>query len=419
MRGSVRGVVSGAIPGVIPGVMRALLLIVLAAALSACASARLAMEDSLGYGWQALRGHLHVLAQARDLQDWLEDPQTPPALRDRLALVQEIRTFASQDLGLPDNRSYRRYADLKRPFAVWNVFSAPELSLQLDTWCFPVLGCISYRGYYDPAQAQQLADRLAALGREVHVGGIAAYSTLGFTPDPVLNTFVALPDGELARLLFHELAHQVVYVGDDTMFNESFATAVELAGVERWLATRDAATRERAAIDARRRREFLTLLRAARSSFETLYQSDAPAERKRAGKRALQCQLQAAYQAMRNDRWSGYRGYDRFFATPPSNAQLAAIATYDELVPGFLALLGETTLAASTPDRAVAPGLTTLEPFFERVRALAKEPRDARRAVLAAALERASREQAGPRDSVRDTGKPLFDPSSICDFATL
>lgn len=236
--------------------MRTLLLIAVALALSACASARLAVEDSLGYGWQALRGHLHVLAEARPVQDWLDDPQTPPALRARLALVQEIRAFAAHDLGLPDNRSYRSYADLKRPYAVWNVFSAPELSLKLDTWCFPVVGCISYRGYYDQAQAQQFADRLAAQGREVHVGGIPAYSTLGFTPDPVLNTFIGLPDGELARLLFHELAHQVVYVGDDTMFNESFATAVEVAGVERWLATRDVTTRERYAVYAGRRRDF-------------------------------------------------------------------------------------------------------------------------------------------------------------------
>ncbi|NBS96975.1 MAG: aminopeptidase [Betaproteobacteria bacterium] len=390
--------------------IRTLFLIAVALALSACASARLAVEDSLGYGWQALRGHLHVLTQARPVKDWLDDPQTPPALRARLALVQEIRAFASSDLGLPDNRSYRSYADLKRPYAVWNVFSAPELSLKLDTWCFPVVGCISYRGYYDQAQAQQFADRLAAQGREVHVGGIPAYSTLGFTPDPVLNTFIGLPDGELARLLFHELAHQVVYVGDDTMFNESFATAVEVAGVERWLATRDVTTRERYAVYAGRRRDFLTLLRAARSSLEGLYRSDDPEDRKRAGKQVLQCQLQTAYQTMRDERWGGYSGYDRFFARPPNNAQLAAVGTYDELVPGFLALLGETEVA----------GTKTLEPLFERVRALASESRDARRAALAAAVSKAvAADRLVATDITRDTGKPRFDPASTCNSRRL
>ena len=390
--------------------IRTLLLIAVALALSACASVQLAMEDSLGYGWQALRGHLHVLTQARPVQDWLDDPQTPPALRARLALVQEIRAFASSDLGLPDNRSYRSYADLKRPYAVWNVFSAPELSLKLDTWCFPVVGCISYRGYYDQAQAQRFADRLAAQGREVHVGGIPAYSTLGFTPDPVLNTFIGLPDGELARLLFHELAHQVVYVGDDTMFNESFATAVEVAGVERWLATRDVTTRERYAVYAGRRRDFLTLLRAARSSLEGLYRSDDSEDRKRAGKQVLQCQLQTAYQTMRDERWGGYAGYDRFFASPPNNAQLAAVGTYDELVPGFLALLGETEVA----------GTKTLEPLFERVRALANESRDARRAALAAAASKAvATDRLVATDITRDTGKPRFDPASTCNSRRL
>jgi len=150
---------------------------------------------------------------------------------------------------------------------------------------------------------------------------------------PGSEYFIGLPDGELARLLFHELAHQVVYVGDDTMFNESFATAVEVAGVERWLATRDVTTRERYAVYAGRRRDFLTLLRAARSSLEGVYRSDDPEDRKRAGKQVLQCQLQTAYQTMRDERWGGYTGYDRFFARPPNNAQLAAVGTYDELVP--------------------------------------------------------------------------------------
>jgi predicted aminopeptidase len=320
-------------------------------------------------------------------------------------LVQDIRSFASKELGLPDNRSYRSYADLKRPYAVWNVFAAPELSLQLDTWCFPVVGCISYRGYYEQAQARQFANRLAADGREVHVGGVPAYSTLGFTPDPVLNTFINLPDGELARLVFHELAHQVVYVDDDSTFNESFATAVEVAGVERWLATRDLATRERYALYAERRRDFLTLLRAARLSLDSLYRSEQIESQKREGKRVLQCQLQNAYQALRNGRWGGYSGYDRFFAKPPNNAQLAAVGTYDELVPGFLAMLREVDAAGTKP----------LVLFFDQVRVLAEESRATRRAKLATMATGATLAS----DAGLNPGKPLFDPSSICDVRTL
>ena len=383
--------------------MRNFVLLAILTTLSACAPTRL--SEPVGYGWQALRGHLHVLAEARPLQEWLDDPTTGPALRDRLLLVQDIRSFASKELGLPDNRSYRSYADLKRPYAVWNVFAAPELSLQLDTWCFPVVGCISYRGYYDQAQARQFADRLAVDGREVHVGGVPAYSTLGFTPDPVLNTFIGLPDGELARLVFHELAHQVVYVDDDSMFNESFATAVEVAGVERWLATRDSATRERYALYAGRRQDFLTLLRAARSSLDALYRSEQPEAQKREGKRVLQCQLQKAYQTLRNGPWGGYSGYDRFFAKPPNNAQLAAVGTYDELVPGFLAMLRDADPAGTRP----------LVPFFDRVRVLAKESRATRRATLANLGNLAT----AAMDARLNPGKPLFDPSSFCDVRTL
>jgi len=380
--------------------------------LGACAPTRL--SEPVGYGWQAVRGHLHVLAEARPLEDWLNDPTTPRPLRDRLLRVEDIRTFASKELGLPDNRSYRSYADLKRPYAVWNVFAAPELSLQLDTWCFPVVGCISYRGYYDQAQARQFADRLAADGREVHVGGVPAYSTLGFTPDPVLNTFINLPDGELARLVFHELAHQVVYVDDDSTFNESFATAVEVAGVERWLATRDSETRERYATYAARRQDFLTLLLAARSSLDALYRSEQPEGQKREGKQVLQCQLQKAYQALRNGPWGGYSGYDRFFAKPPNNAQLAAVGTYDELVPGFLAMLHE----------ADPTGIKPLDLFFDRVKTFAKKPRATRRAQLATMANLAPAATAATAvtvgsDAGLNPGKPLFNPSSFCDVRTL
>jgi len=168
-----------------------------------------------------------MLEAARPIPDVIADPQAAPPLKQRLERAQQMRTFASAQLGLPDNGSYTRYADLKRPYVVWNVFATPELSLQLKQWCYPVVGCAGYRGYFDKAAADATADELRAEGYEVNVSGVPAYSTLGWFADPLLNTFVGGTEGQLAGLLFHELAHQVVFVGGDTTFNESFATTVE------------------------------------------------------------------------------------------------------------------------------------------------------------------------------------------------
>ncbi|MBC7446116.1 MAG: aminopeptidase, partial [Polaromonas sp.] len=203
----------------------------LAAGLAGCAD--------LGYYWQSVNGHLLLLNAARPVQDWLDDARTPAALKARLALAQRIRRFAVSELGLPDNPSYQRYADLHRSAAVWNVVAAPEFSLALQTWCFPLAGCVGYRGYFQEAEARAEAARLAAQGLETSVYGVPAYSTLGWLNwaggDPLLSTFIGYQEGELARLVFHELSHQVVYAAGDTMFNESFATAVERLGGQRWL----------------------------------------------------------------------------------------------------------------------------------------------------------------------------------------
>jgi predicted aminopeptidase len=222
---------------------------------------------------------------------------------------------------------------------VWNVFATRELSMKLQQWCFPVAGCVSYRGYYDLEEAQRFADRLREQGLEVHVGGVPAYSTLGWFSDPVLNTFVRYPEGELARLIFHELAHQVVYVKGDTTFNESFATAVEEAGVARWLADRaDPALELAYRIHAQRRRQFVELLRRHRLELERIYAQPAADEVKRRGKQAVFDALQADYRALRAS-WGGFAGYDRWFAQPLTNAHLASIGTYTDLLPAFRTLL--------------------------------------------------------------------------------
>jgi predicted aminopeptidase len=284
-----------------------------------------------------------MLAAARPIDDWLADPDTPPALQQQLERARAIRAFASRELALPDNRSYTAYADLKRAAVVWNVFATPALSLQLKTWCYPLFGCVSYRGYFDREAAHALAAELRAAGDDVYVSPIPAYSTLGWMDwlggDPLLNTFIGYAEAELARVIFHELAHQVVYVKDDSVFNESFATTVERAGVHRWLAAHgdEAARAEYARLEARRA-DFVGLLLAYRQRLEQAY-AHGTEEEKRERKGAILAELQREYMHLKLTRWNGWAGYDRFFAQALGNAHLAAVGAYHDLVPAFEALL--------------------------------------------------------------------------------
>ncbi|WP_298933029.1 aminopeptidase [uncultured Ramlibacter sp.] len=304
---------------------------------------------NLGYYWQSASGHLQMMSAARPVDDWLADSAAAPRLKERLALSQRIRSFAVVQLQLPDNPSYRRYADLKRNAVVWNVVAAPPFSLKLTTWCFPVTGCVGYRGYFDEAEAKAEAARAAAGGDETAVYPVPAYSTLGWMNwaggDPLLNTFIGYPEGELARLIFHELAHQVLYVQDDTMFNESFATAVERLGGSRWLATQapEAARVEYAEYDSRRV-QFRALTRATRTRLEQIYEEKEAVSRSDSAKTAMKLvamqEFRAAYAQLRTA-WGGdparYRGYDQWVERA-NNAMFGAQAAYDELVPGFEAL---------------------------------------------------------------------------------
>jgi predicted aminopeptidase len=327
-------------PGKIDGQTRRQLWIGAAAALLALT---ISGCSSLGYYVQAARGQWSLLSSARPIDDWLEDPHVPEQLKQRLRLARQIREFASRELSEPDNRSYTRYADLKRPAAVWNVFATPELSTRLKSWCYPFFGCASYRGYFDRAEADRLAANLSAQGYDVSVSPVQAYSTLGWFADPLLNTFINLPEPELARLIFHELAHQVVYVRDDTIFNESFATTVEREGVRRWLQAHGSdQTRKEWEQAEQRRSQFLELLTQTRAALDRLYDSDRPDAEKRSGKKDLFAQLQDRYHALRDGPWDGYKGYDRFFAQSLNNAHLAAIGAYFDLVPAFEALLRST-----------------------------------------------------------------------------
>ena len=301
--------------------------------------ALLASCSSLNYYRQAAQGQLTLLSDARPIEDWLADHNTDAKLRLRLATARQIRTFAVHELALPDNNSYKNYAALSRPYVLWNVVATPELSLKPIQWCFPVAGCVSYRGYYSKDDATDYAQQLREEGNDVQVGGVPAYSTLGWFNDPLISTFIHYPDAELARLIFHELSHQVLYIPGDSQFNESFASAVEEAGVERWLSGFGNDTmRANYHKFSGRKKEFLDLLLKTRAELERNYTSKASVAEKRAAKLRLFRQLQDDYQVLKAS-WGGFAGYDRFFAEPLSNAHLASIATYNDFVPAFRALL--------------------------------------------------------------------------------
>ncbi len=324
----------------------------------------------LGYYTQAMQGQMSLLASAKPIDTWLADPRVENKLKTRLRQARDIRAFAAAELGLPDNGSYKSYADLKRPFVMWNVVATPELSLKPLAWCFPVAGCVDYRGYYDRGAAQGFAAALRAQGHDVRVSGVPAYSTLGWFNDPVLSTFIDYPEAEIARLVFHELAHQVAYAPGDSQFNESFATAVEELGVARWLDRHgDDAMRERYRQYRQRKDDFLALLARHRLQLEASFAQETADADKRARKAQIFESMKQQYQRMKEEHWGGYTGYDHWFAEGLSNAHFALAATYHDLVPGFRGLYAQ---------------VDDLHHFYSRVKTLAKLDRTQRRAALAA-----------------------------------
>ncbi len=369
-------------------VRRAGVAILAICALSGCAN--------LGYYWQSVNGHLDMLNAARPVQERLQDLNLSAAQKEQLALSQRIRRYASLALHLPDNAAYTRFADLKRAAVVWNVSAAPANSLQLKTWCFVVAGCVSYRGYYAQADALALAEELKTQGMEVSVQPVPAYSTLGklnwlgdYGADPLLNTFMHYPQGELARLIFHELAHQVLYVGDDTVFNESFATAVERIGVRQWL-QQHATPSDKLAFDERDRRadDFRKLTATTRERLNHLYRQnfeqnsmlvsvsiDSNATQFVAKKAAIMQALRDEYAQLKLT-WGGFSGYDGWIARA-NNASLAAQGAYDELVPQFVAVYERS--GKDWPK------------FYDAIKAMVPLPKDERRAALAQAAGTLSR----------------------------
>jgi len=321
-----------------------------ALALALCAGC-----ESIAYYGQAISGHLSVLSQARPVEAWLADPDTPPELKARLEAARRIREFASRELHLPKNGSYTSYADLGRRFVVWNVFAAPQFSVEPRQECFPFTGCVSYRGFFSESSAQRHAARLRGEGYDVYVGGVLAYSTLGWFDDPLLSTFIAYPESQVARLIFHELAHQVAYARDDTTFNESFAVVVEDEGVRRWLESQGRGADLEAFHAAQaRKRELAARVKEARERLAAAYKSDLTREGKLAAKRAEFDRLRADFPG--------------FVPAEPNNAFLVSIALYNELVPALEQLLAESG---------------SLDAFYARVKKLAASERSSRDPLLA------------------------------------
>ena len=327
--------------------MRTLLAVL---ALALCAGC-----ESLSYYGQAIGGHFRLLAAVRPIDSWLADPATPPDLKSRLGTARRIREFASKDLHLPDNASYSSYADLGRRFAVWNVFAAPQFSVDPKPECFAFTGCVAYRGFFSEREAQRHAEKLRAEGYDAYVGGVLAYSTLGWFDDPLLSTFIGYPESQVARLVFHELAHQLVYAKHDTTFNESFAVVVEEEGVRRWLESQGRAA-ELAAFHAAqaRKRELAARVKETRERLKTIYATGLAPEAMLGQKRGEFERLRAAFPTV--------------VPAEPTNAFLVSIALYNELVPAFERLLAE------------AGGL---EDFYERARQLAASGRTSRESLLA------------------------------------
>lgn len=313
-------------------------------------------------------GHLALMAGRQPIQALLEDPATPAELRAKLDFVREVRSFASYGLALPDNGSFTSYVRLDRSHVAWNVFAAPEFSVEPRQWCFPVAGCVTYRGYFVERQAVEYARQLRARGWDVHVAPVAAYSTLGHFDDPILSSVLGFGDLELAGLIFHELAHQVAYVPGDSAFNEAFATAVEVEGVKRWL---DGLSRYDELVEyLEGRRRFLAvaeLLRATRGRLRTLYQAGGSSITLREAKAAELARMQATYVAM-SANWTSGPTYRGLVMGELNNARLAATATYHECLPGFERLLAELD--------------GYLEGFYRAVRRLGRLPAEERRRLV-------------------------------------
>ena len=340
--------------------------------------------STVGYYSQIVSGHMKIVLGKRSLADVASDENIDESLKHRLTVAQKARQFGIKELGLPNNESYTSFYDTGKRFVTWNVVAAGEFSFVPRTWCFPIAGCVSYRGYYSEKSAQEYADNLAAEeGLDVAVNGATAYSTLGWFKDPLLNTMLERSDPSIASLLFHELAHQQLYVGDDSTFNESYASFVEKVGLNQWRQNEAIVNPQpdselvNVELEARkkRREQFIALLSTVRSDLETLYELEIEDESKREQKKQRFAQMRADYAALKRS-WDDYEGYDHWFSTEINNARLVSVSTYNEYIPAFEVMFDQSG--------------GSLAQFYQVAKEVAELPAEERTAVMQELLGQSS-----------------------------
>jgi predicted aminopeptidase len=340
---------------------RLTLAVVVLAALSGCTSTM--------YLLQAANGEWHVIHGRKPIVQVIDDPQTPEPLIRELAEAREARDFASRVLMLPDNDSYRTYVKIDRPFVLWNVVAAPALSVYPKQWCFPIAGCVAYRGYFKEKRARAFAAALKQRGYDVVIEGVPAYSTLGKLPDPVMSTMMRYGSDDLASTIFHELAHQLLYVRNDSRFDEAFAVTVEDEGLKRWLEHKGRPARiAQLRKEHAEERQFIALLRQTRDRLARVYASDAPRAAKLSAKRRIFAGLADDIHALEHRLAVRFPLYDQWIADGLNNAELVSVGTYYDCVPGF-----ERLLRQEDDD---------LPRFYDAARRLSREPQAARDAQL-------------------------------------
>jgi predicted aminopeptidase len=341
---------------------------------------------NLSFYGQAIRGEYQMLAHRNPVDKLVTNSNTDAKLKEKLSTLLAMLSYASNDLRLPVDNQYHHYVDLHRPYAVWNVEAAPEFSLEKKSWWYPFVGSLDYRGYFSQEGAEKYAAWLRKKDLDVYVGGVEAYSTLGWFKDPALNTFIFEPEADLAEILFHELGHQRLFVSGDTDFNEAFATTVGQEGAKRWLRSR----KDQAGLDAylaelRRHDQFVEIVARCTRQLEKLYgdvrtpdgklkagsRETVSVEELRRQKQAILEKLQEDYRALKAQ-WNGSNDYDGWFALPINNAQLNSISTYYDLVPAF--------------ERMLKDNNDDLEKFYRAAERLSKEPREKRHLVLRSLL---------------------------------
>jgi predicted aminopeptidase len=325
--------------------------------------------QTIYYYGQAIDGQLGILMRREPIEELIEDPEIDETLKHRLFFILDVRKFAQADLHLPVENNYLSYVDLNRSYVMWNVFAAPEFSLEPKTWCYPIAGCVAYRGYFSKTDAKRYADTLEKKNLDVYVGGVSAYSTLGWFEDPVLSTMMRLSETDSAALIFHELAHKLLYIPGDSAFNESFASAVEQEGVRRWLMDHgDRQAYKAYLLKHQKHRQFVDLIMQYRSRFEALYQGQEEMSAQRIRKAAFFEQMIDDHDALKEE-WGGTSPYDNWFGPPLNNAKLASVLTYHNWVPAFNAML-----AAENGD---------LVHFYKACQELAKLAKAERNEILA------------------------------------